>query len=173
MNKILRPILLLATTFSFRAPAQELTATPRPAHGAHTEHAQGVDGRGDKGMGFSHQLAGHHFYLFPDGGAIEVEARDPKDAKSQDAIRSHLKMIADRFAEGDFSIPMFVHATVPPGMEKLKQLKKAIAYIPENTPRGAQVKISTRNSEAIKAIHEFLRFQIEEHRTGDSAEVKK
>jgi hypothetical protein len=172
MTKILLPILLLATMFSFRARAQQATPSPRPDHSAHPEHAQGVDERGDKGMGFSHQLTGHHFYLFPDGGGIEVEARDPKDAKSRDAIRNHLSMIAAMFSEGNFSIPMFVHNTVPPGVEKLKQLRNEITYAAENTPHGAQVRIKTRNSEAIKAIHEFLRFQIAEHRTGDSMEVK-
>jgi hypothetical protein len=173
MKKILLPIGLLATTFSLRALAQEATATPGPDHSSHAEHAQGVDDRGDKRMGFSQQLTGHHFYLFPDGGGIEVEARDPKDAKSQEAIRSHMTKIAGMFAEGNFSIPMFVHATVPPGVEKLKQLKKEITYVAENTARGAQVRITTKNSDAIKALHEFLRFQIEEHRTGDSLEVKK
>src|SRR3979411_1891805 len=103
MNKILLPILLLATTFSFRASAQEVTASPGPGHSAHTGHAQGVDERGDQGMGFSHQLTGHHFYLFPDGGGIEVEARDPKDAKSQEAIRMHRNMSAGMFSEGNFS----------------------------------------------------------------------
>ena len=172
MNKILLPILLLATTFLFRARAQEATASPSHDHSAHTEHAHGVDERGDKGMGFSHELTGHHFYLFPDGGGIEVEALDPKDAKSKEAIRTHMNMIVGMFAEGNFSIPMFVHNTVPPGAEKLKQLNREITYAAENTPRGAQVRITTKNSEAIKAIHEFLRFQIEEHRTGDSMEVK-
>ena len=82
-------------------------------------------------------------------------------------------MIAGMFAEGNFSIPMFVHNTVPPGVEKLKQLKREITYAAENTSLGAQVRITTKNSAAITAIHEFLRFQIEEHRTGDSMEVKK
>jgi hypothetical protein len=173
MTKILLPILLLATTFSSRALSQQAPASSAPDCSAHTEHAQGVDDRGDKGMGFSHQLTGHHFYLFPDGGAIEAESRDPGDAKSQDAIRRHMSMIAGMFAEGNFSIPMFVHNTVPPGMETLKQLNKEITYSAENTLRGAQVRITTKNSDATKAIHEFLRFQIEEHRTGDSMEVKK
>jgi hypothetical protein len=84
-----------------------------------------------------------------------------------------MSMIAGMFAEGNFSIPMFVHNTAPPGVEKLKQLKKEITYAAENTSLGAQVRITTKNSEAIEAIHEFLRFQIEEHRTGDSMEVRK
>jgi hypothetical protein len=34
------------------------------------------------------------------------------------------------------------------------------------------VRIKTANPEALKAVHEFLKFQIEEHRTGDAVEVK-
>jgi hypothetical protein len=39
--------------------------------------------------------------------------------------------------------------------------------------RGAQVRISTDNAEAVKVIHEFLLFQIQDHRTGDAVEVEK
>jgi hypothetical protein len=52
-------------------------------------------------------------------------------------------------------------------------LKSEISYAAEETPRGAQVRVTTRNAEAIKAIHQFLRFQIKEHRTGDPLEVTK
>jgi len=34
------------------------------------------------------------------------------------------------------------------------------------------VRITTKNSEAVKAVHEFLRFQIKDHATGDSMEVR-
>jgi hypothetical protein len=34
------------------------------------------------------------------------------------------------------------------------------------------VVISSRNAEAITAIHEFLKFQITDHQTGDPREVK-
>jgi hypothetical protein len=58
-------------------------------------------------------------------------------------------------------------------METMKRLTSEISYTAEETPRGAQVRITTRNAEAIKAIHQFLRFQIKEHRTGDPLEVTK
>jgi hypothetical protein len=76
------------------------------------------------------------------------------------------------FSNGDFSVPMFVHATNPPGMETMQRLKKEISYTAEDTKLGAQVKIHTTNADAIKAVHEFLRFQIEEHRTGDPLTVQ-
>jgi hypothetical protein len=39
--------------------------------------------------------------------------------------------------------------------------------------RGARVRIATANAEAVEAIHDFLRYQIKDHQTGDSLEVDK
>ena len=92
---------------------------------------------------------------------------------SQEAIRQHLAMIAVKFSQGDFAIPMFIHTTVPPGVETMKRLKSKINYDAENTERGAQLRITTHDAEALTAIHSFLRFQIQDHQTGDSLEVQK
>jgi hypothetical protein len=133
----------------------------------------GVNARGDQGMRFSHEKTTHHFHLLADGGAIEIKSNEPTDAASQQGIREHLAMIAVRFSEGDFAIPMFIHATVPPGVETMKQLKSKIAYEAENTVGGAQLRITTHDAEALTAIHRFLRFQIQDHQTEDSLEVQK
>ena len=82
-------------------------------------------------------------------------------------------MIAVKFSQGDFAIPMLIHATVPPGVETMKRLKRKITYEAENTERGAQLRITTHDAEALTAIHSFLRFQIQDHQTGDSLEVQK
>ena len=133
----------------------------------------GVNVRGDQGMGFSHEKTTHHFHLLADGGAIEIQSNEPTDAASQEAIRQHLAMIAVKFSQGDFAIPMFIHATVPPGVEDMKRLKNKITYEAENTEHGAQLRITTREPEALTAIHSFLSFQIHDHQTGDSLEVQK
>jgi len=137
------------------------------------DHFAGVNARGDQGMGFSHEKTTHHFHLLAGGGAIEIESNGPTDAVSQEAIRQHLTMIAAKFSQGDFAIPMFIHATVPSGVETMKQLKSKITYEAENTERGAQLRITTHDAEALTAIHSFLRFQIQDHQTGDSLEVQK
>jgi len=41
-------------------------------------------------MGFDQDKTTHHFYLFEDGGAIDVSVKDSADAKNRDAIRGHL-----------------------------------------------------------------------------------
>jgi hypothetical protein len=54
----------------------------------------------------------------------------------------------------------------------MKNLKEQITYTVEKTAKGAQVRIATRSPQALIAVHEFLRFQIKDHRTGDSLAVQ-
>jgi hypothetical protein len=53
----------------------------------------------------------------------------------------------------------------------MQQLKKQITYRFEPIESGGRVTIRTRNARALVAIHDFLRFQIQEHETGDPLEV--
>jgi hypothetical protein len=128
--------------------------------------------RGDKHMGFDHLKTTHHFLLAADGGVIQVEANGAQDTKSRDQIRRHLRHIAMMFTEGNFEVPMLVHDKTPPGSEVMKKLKAEISYKYEVIDRGALILISSTNPEAIQAIHEFLKFQIREHMTGDPLELK-
>jgi hypothetical protein len=136
------------------------------------DHAAGVDERGDKGMGFSHSKTTHHFRVRPDGGAIEVTANDANDQISRDQIRGHLAHVATLFGQGNFDIPMFVHAQKPPGADVMGRMKSSIAYQYEEMETGGRVRITTTDPQALKAVHDFLRFQIKEHRTGDQMEVR-
>jgi hypothetical protein len=137
----------------------------------HDAHSQ-MNERGDQGMGFSQTATTHHFFLKPDGGVIQVDANDAADTASRDQVRMHLGHIARAFQSGDFDIPMFVHDTVPPGVPEMKRLQKDIRYTFEETGSGGRVIISSKNKDAVAAIQDFLRFQIEEHKTGDATEVR-
>jgi hypothetical protein len=77
--------------------------------------------RGEKGMGFSQTATTHHFLLNPNGGVIQVEAKDAADATNRTEIRLHLEYIAKAFHSGDFDIPLFVHDTVPLGVPEMKR----------------------------------------------------
>ena len=155
--------LLAVTAIYMRANAQTTAASSR--------HATEMNERGEGVMGFSQTKTTHHFFLSRDGGVIQVEAKDPSDATSRDEIREHLAHIAKMFSLGDFNAPMLIHAQVPPGVPEMKRLKAEINYKYEQTERGGQVNISTSEPQAIAAIHDFLRFQIREHRTGDPMKV--
>ena len=127
--------------------------------------------RGDHVMGFDHMKTTHHFLLRESGGSIEVTANSADDVASRDQIRMHLKHIAMMFAEGNFKAPMLIHDQTPPGVPVMQKLKSEIKYEYEEIDRGAAVRISTQNPAALQAIHDFLRFQIKEHKTADSLSV--
>jgi len=146
--------------------AQDITQGP-PHQEFPDQHAAGVDMRGDHAMGFSHENTKHHFEQLSDGGIIEVDADNESDVATRDQIREHLKHIAGMFSANDFEIPMFIHDTIPPGVPVMKQKHGEITYTYLPTQRGAMVRIVTHDSEALKAVHEFLAFQIKDHRTGD------
>lgn len=153
--------------------AQDMQSCPM-----HKEHMKGasphqadVEKHGDEAVGFPHDKTTHHFRLSPDGGAIEVTANDPKDSQSTQAIRSHLQHIVSMFSNGDFSTPMFVHDQVLPVVPVMKEQHDEISYKFEELRAGGRVRIRTTNPDALKAVYDFLRFQIADHQTGDSTDI--
>jgi len=154
-----------------------LTAALIPSQGTgatkatSSEHHPQVEQNGDKAMGFSHEKTTHHFLLRANGGVIQVDANARGDKESRDQIQSHLGHIAKMFAAGDFNTPMLVHSVMPPGTSTMTKLKTEIQYTYEASPQGGRVVIATANKEALAAVHEFLRFQIKDHATGDPLTV--
>jgi hypothetical protein len=55
----------------------------------------------------------------------------------------------------------------------MRALKDRIDYVFEAIAGGGRVRISTRDERALAAVHEFLRYQIREHRTGDPLTVQR
>jgi hypothetical protein len=139
-----------------------------PMHAQHTA----VDSRGDQVMGFSHTATKHTFRLTADGGAIEVRANDAADVENIAAIRNHLREIAAEFSSGTFTKPEEIHARVPDGVEVMKSLGPAVTYQYEEVDRGARVLVTTKDARGREAVHAFLRFQIGDHRMGDSTTVE-
>jgi len=166
------PALILAAAL---LPSQDTGASAEPPRSGTKarpgEHQHQVEANGDKAMGFSHEKTTHHFRLRKDGGAIEVDANSAADKESRDRIQSHLGHIAKMFTAGDFNTPMLVHSVTPPGTATMTRLKADIKYTYEASPKGGRVVIATGNKEALAAVHEFLRFQIKDHNTGDALTI--
>ena len=169
--------ILLATT-PLLAQHDQAATNPEQAQPPASSHAEcpmmssdakhdAMNRRGDVAMGFSQLKTTHHFLLAADGGAIVVSANDPNDKDTIEQIRTHLRHIAKAFAAGDFSIPMAVHDETPPGVETMKALRRSLDYSFESIATGGRVVIRSKNPAAIAAAHDFLRYQIREHRTGD------
>ncbi|MCE9602940.1 MAG: hypothetical protein K8S21_12110 [Gemmatimonadetes bacterium] len=124
----------------------------------------GVQARGAAVMGVDQYTSTHVFEPLADGGRIALQT-DSIDTAGEETIRAHMRDIAERFAKGDFTLPGMVHAMPSvPGTAVMTARRAAIRYVVESLPRGAQVRIITRDAEAIKAVHEFLAFQRMDHR---------
>jgi hypothetical protein len=191
MTHVLRTtavVVLLLTGFGLLGDDGTKTSDPMascPMHAQHmaaaktgtaaadgsAEHGRHVDGRHDT-FGMSHTTSVHSFRLFADGGAIELRAKDPADAATVTAIRTHLQQITPQFTKGDFSTPEFVHGYPPHGVAQLTQLREAITYRYQPLDAGGRIRITTANADALAAIHAFLRFQVTEHRTANSGTVE-
>jgi hypothetical protein len=164
----MKMIVTLLLLCGMQLAAQDMQSCPmHKEHASAAQHQADVEKHGDAAMGFPRDKTTHHFRLLPDGGAIEVTANDSKDTGDMQAIRSHLTHIVTMFANGDFSVPMFVHGQIPPGVAEMKDKRGEIAYAFEELPTGGRVRIVTKNRDALNAVHDFLNFQIEEHHTGD------
>lgn len=139
---------------------------------AQHDHQSMVDRQGDRVMGFSHEKTTHHFELNYDGGVIDVRVNDVRDSASRDQIRGHFRHIAQMFSDGDFNAPMLVHSTNVPGTATMAKLKDQLHWDLQETARGARLVVTADTKPALDAVHEFVRFQIEDHKTGDCTMVR-
>ena len=119
-------------------------------------------------MGVDQYTSVHHFDDLADGGRIALQ-RDPSDTAGVRTIRDHLQSIATAFSRGDFQIPGFVHDGEVPGTATMAARRGAIQYQYNALPGGGEVRITTGDTKAVAAVHDFLAFQrAEHHAEGDS-----
>jgi hypothetical protein len=162
-------LLVLSTALGRTLQAQS------GAHRAHAAHSAAADtadtsfaalqARGKGAMGVDQYTSTHRFDVLPDGGRIELQ-RDGADADGVARIRKHMREIAGAFAAGNFDIPMLVHMQEVPGTRVMKERARMIQYTARDLPRGAEVRLTTRDPEALAAIREFMEFQRRDHRSG-------
>jgi hypothetical protein len=178
-------MLCVALVAPKRLAAQDDPMASCPMHAQHTaaaqgdhvhadgsaEHGKDVDARHDT-FGMAHAASTHSFRLFADGGAIELRANDAGDEATIAVIRTHLQQVAQQFVSADFSTPAFVHGYRPDGVAAMTRLRADIAYHYESLPAGGRIRITTKSPEALAAVHDFLRFQVTEHRTANSGKVE-
>lgn len=123
----------------------------------------GVQNRGRDAMGVDQYTSVHVFQPLPDGGRIELQ-RNTVDSIGRAQILTHMGEIAVAFGAGDYSIPGFVHARSVPGTDLMAARRKEIRFVVESLPRGGALRLVTGDSAVVRAIHEFLAFQRQDHR---------
>jgi hypothetical protein len=149
------------------------TAAVHEGHAGHAVHAgvtsdsafAALQARGKQAMGVDQYTSTHRFDDLADGGRIELQ-RDTDDPAGIAQIRQHLQDIAQAFRTGDFSTPAFVHMRQVPGTDVMAARRESISWVYRDLPRGGELRIVTRDSAAIEAIHAFLAFQRQDHRAG-------
>jgi hypothetical protein len=150
-----------------------LAFSPAPAlaqahtHAGHTRPADSafaaLQKRGAGVMGVDQYTSAHRFDTLDDGGRIELQ-RDTSDTAGVRTIREHLRTIARAFATGDFTASENVHAQTVPGTDVMRERRRAIRYDFRALPGGGEVRITTTDPVALRAVHEFLAFQRSDHR---------
>ena len=163
MRMLALAVLLLSSLSACapRAPADEESSSRPLSDSAFAE----LQHRGHAAMGVDQYTSTHRFDDLPDGGRIELQ-QDGEDAAGVETIRQHLQHIARAFKAGDFSDPTFVHHRQMPGTQVMRSKKDVITYTYAPLPRGGEVRITTTDSEVVRAIHAFMSAQRGEHRSG-------
>lgn len=137
-------------------------AGPLAAQGTTDSSFAAMQHRGAMVMGVDQYSSQHTFDLLPDGGRISL-VRDAKDTAGVRTIRAHMQDIARSFAAGDFAHAFAVHQHELPGTDEMRQRRAAIRYSVDTLPGGGAVRITSSDSLAVRAIHQFLSAQRMEH----------
>lgn len=156
-------ILVVAALACAEQPATNTRGTTLTRDTADSAFAQ-LQARGKVAMGVDQYTSQHRFESLPDGGRITL-TRDPADTVGGVRIRAHMHQIANSFRQGDFDLPGLVHDREVPGTGVMRARRAHITYTPDSTPGGGQLRITSRDPIAVAAVHEFLAFQRQDHRT--------
>lgn len=150
----------MAATLSACSPGDRGRGGAGPAPG--DSGFAGVQRRGAAVMGVNQYTSRHVFEPLADGGRIELQ-RSVDDSAGVARIRRHMQLIARQFAAGDFRLPGIVHDREVPGTRIMADRHDAITYTVESLPRGSAVRVRSSDTLAVRAIHDFLAFQRQDH----------
>lgn len=123
--------------------------------------------RFSKALGTDTNKVVQHYYLVKNGGVIEFTAKDPNDNATISAVQKYLDAQKDLFEKGKTDADADVHGKVPDGLPVLKRLRNEITFFAVKSDSGAALRMFSINDQARQAIQDFMKFQINEHKTGD------
>lgn len=159
-----RAVLLLLSLAACDRPAGAGSPGLRAARDSTDSAFALVQARGRVAMGVDQYTSHHRFESLADGGRITLQ-RDAGDTAGVARIRSHMQRIKAAFARGDFALPGLVHARDVPGTAVMAARRSRVSYLTDTLPGGALLRLRTSDPSAITAIHEFLAFQRQDHRS--------
>lgn len=140
-----------------------MIAASQPATPATAQREDEVREKGAEVMPFSLDQTLHTFDKTDSGGVQRVRVRDA--APDQVAmIRSHLRAIAQAFAQRDFSAPAHIHGAGMPGMAQMKAAKPdelTVTY--HDLDDGAELDYVSHSPAIIAAVHRWFDAQLADH----------
>ena len=123
--------------------------------------------RASRVTGIDSDRVQRHFYVLKNGGAIEITAKDANDEATIKAIRTWLKKESDFFTKGNYESAAAIYGKAPESTIQLKKLRDEVNFAMVQEDNGAVLRMLTVNPQAKAAIHEYLKFQIDQLGTGD------
>jgi hypothetical protein len=126
-----------------------------------------LNSRFSKALGTDASRIVQHYYLVKNGGVIEFTAKDPNDTTTISALQKYIDTQKDLFEKGKNDPDADVHGKVPDGVPILRKLRNEITFFAVKNDDGAALRMFSVNHQARQAIQNFLKFQINEHKTGD------
>jgi len=126
-----------------------------------------LNSRFSKALGTDASHIIQHYYLVKNGGVIEFAAKDLSDSATISALQKYMEAQKDLFEKGKTDADADVHGKVPDGVPILKKLRNEITFFTVKNDDGGALRMFSTNDQARQAIQDFLKFQINEHKTGD------
>lgn len=171
-NSVRRAMIALSAVSAvpaYRLAAQDHSTMDHAAHAAapaatNDSAFRALQQRGKGTMGVDQYASKHQFEDLPDGGRIELQMREA-DSAGVAQIRAHLRQTVEEFRRGQFTAPEATHAMTVPGTTVMAAKRDRIRYTFSELPQGGEIRIRTRDAEALAAVREFLAFQRADHRT--------
>ena len=100
---------------------------------------------------------------------------DPSDAETRKAVRAYVQRVSQLMVVGNLARMREQFGESVPGPNRIAESRgrKATITVHSSAPdEGSHIIFSTRGVRRIEGLHEFLRFQINDLKTGDSLEVR-
>lgn len=131
---------------------------------AATQRQAEVAERGAQVMPFDLAATGHVFTKNSNGGLQQVLVKDVGNKEQLRLVRSHLREIAARFQNGDFSAPTRIHGASMPGLEQLKRARPGeITIHYRELFNGAQIRYATSSPALVPVLHGWFDAQLADH----------
>ena len=138
-------------------------AVAQQARSAEGPRQAEVRARGPAVMPFALERTLHVFEKTEDGGVQRVLAR-PGGADEIPQIRAHLRDIAARFAQRDFSGPERLHGPAMPGLDELRAAPSSALTIQyREHPDGAEIHYGAATPALRTALHAWFDAQVHDH----------